>query len=124
METQVPVTDVAGAAEIRTAEALPSGRSVVVRVDGQREELLVRSPTGEIEVRITLTESGPVVRLHGGRLELEGADTIALNSRRLELTAREEMHLHSGGDLRVTGQEMHVQTEDDVHLKGKFIRLN
>jgi hypothetical protein len=96
----------------------------VVRVDGQREELLVRSPAGEVEVRITLTDGGPVIRLHGGRLELEAADTIVLKSRRLELTAGEELRLDSAGEVRMTAQELHAQTAADIQLKGKFIRLN
>src|SRR5262245_38693847 len=95
---------------------LPSGRSVVLRVRNGTEELEVRSPTGAVEVHITLGEDGPVVRLAAARLELAAADTLALNCRRLEVHAEE--------DLRLTGREMRVQTEGDIHMNGDVIRLN
>jgi len=103
---------------------LPSGRSVVLRVDNAREEFEIRSPQGEVEVRITLTEAGPVVTLRGARLELEASDTVAINCRRLEVNTVESTRLTSAGDLRLTGQEMRVQTTGDIHLNGDVIRLN
>ena len=65
--------------ETTRERSLPSGRSVVVKVTKAGEELQVRSPSGEVEVRITLGDNGPVVHLSGGRLELEALDTIALD---------------------------------------------
>jgi hypothetical protein len=103
---------------------LPSGRSVLVKVTSAGEELQVRSPQGEVEVRITLGEGGPVVHLSGARLELETPDTIALNCRRLELNTAESIQLKSAGNLQLSGQEMRVQTTGDIHLNGDVIRLN
>lgn len=103
---------------------LPSGRSVVVRVNDSREELEVRSPQGEVEVRITLTDSGPVVSLRGARLELESPDAVSVTCRRFEVSTTEGTQLHSAGDVNITGQEMRVKTEADIHLNGGIIRLN
>jgi hypothetical protein len=103
---------------------LPSGRSVVLKVTSAGEELEVRSPGGAVEVRITLSESGPVVHLSGARLELEAPDTVALHCRRLEVNTEESTHLNSAGGLQLTGQEMRVQTKGDIHLNGDVIRLN
>ncbi len=80
---------------------LPSGRSVVVRLAGGAEELEIRSPQGAVEVRILLTDSGPVVRLSGARLELDAAETVAVSCRRFE-----------------------VRAEGDICLDGAMIRLN
>jgi hypothetical protein len=96
--------------------ALPSGRSVVVRTGVGREELEVRSPAGEVEVVIVLTDDGPIVRLAGARLELDAVDTIALRCRNLEVAADET--------VAVTGQEMNVRTRGDICLDGDYIRLN
>jgi hypothetical protein len=96
----------------------------VVKVDGSREELEVRSPEGEVEVRITLTDGGPVVRLRGARLELESPDVVAVHCRRLEVNTTEATHLLSSGDVRFTGQEMRVQTQGDIRMNGDVIHLN
>lgn len=98
------------------ARQLPSGRSVVVRVHDSKEELEVRSPGGEVEIRIVLTETGPVVSLRGARLELESAETVAVKCRSFEVNASE--------GVAIAGHEMRVKTEDDIHLNGKIIRLN
>jgi hypothetical protein len=103
---------------------LPSGRSVLVKVTTDGEELQVRSPQGAVEVRITLGEGGPVVHLSGARLELETPDTIALRCRQIDVDTTESIHLKSGGNLQLSGREMRVQTTGDIHLNGDVIRLN
>jgi hypothetical protein len=113
-----------GSNELANAHSLPSGRSVVVKVDGGREELEIRSPSGEMEVRITLTESGPVVNLRGARLEMEATDAVALRCRRFEVQSTEGTELTSSGDVQITGRELKVRTERDIHMKGEVIRLN
>lgn len=107
-----------------SARQLPSGRSVVVRVNDSKEELEVRSPQGEVEVRITLTESGPVVSLRGARLELESPDAVSVKCKSFEVTTTEGTSLHSTGDVTITGHEMKVKTEADIHMNGGVIRLN
>ncbi len=103
---------------------LPSGRSVVVKVDGGREGLEIRSPAGDVEVRIILTENGPEVNLRGARLEMEAIDTVALRCRRFEVQSPEGTELTSSGDVQITGRELKVRTERDIHMNGEVIRLN
>lgn len=103
---------------------LPSGRSVVLKLADNQEELEVRSPAGEVEVRIFLTDRGAVVRLSGARLELDSADTVALTCRRLQVQTQEGTELLSDGDVRVTGREMRLKTESDIHVNGGVIHLN
>ena len=107
-----------------TERNLPSGRSVVVRVDGGKEELEVRSPDGDVEVRITLTDAGPVISLRGARLELEATDAVSVRCRQFEVNTSEGTTLASAGPVRIDGQELNVETEDDIRLKGKLIHLN
>ncbi|MFO0880186.1 MAG: hypothetical protein U0840_22790 [Gemmataceae bacterium] len=87
---------------------LPSGRSVVIRQAGEAEEVLIRSSEGEVEVRITLTEAGPVVRLRAARLELEAADQVDIRCEKFNVEAR----------------EVRMKTEEDIHLNAATIRLN
>jgi hypothetical protein len=106
------------------ARRLPSGRSVVVKLAGDREELEIRDAEGQVEVCVSLTADGPVVRIRGGRLELDAADTIAVRCRRFEVQTDEGTELSSAGELRMTGRELRVRTKEDIHLNGEFIRLN
>jgi phage gp45-like len=86
---------------------LPSGRSVVVRLAGGAEELEIRSSRGDVEVRIVLTEAGPVVRLCGARLELDAAETVAVNCRRFEVRATDDICL-DGATIRLNSPEESV----------------
>jgi hypothetical protein len=86
---------------------LPSGRSVVLRV-GDAEELEVRSPDGEVEVRIVLTDAGPVVRLRAARLEVESAESVDVRCK----------------NFNVRAGEVRVKTDGDIHMNAGVIRLN
>jgi hypothetical protein len=100
-----------------TRKELPSGRSVVLRMTDGQEEVEVRSPAGDVEVRIILTDSGPVVQLRGARLELDAAESIKIACKRFELDTTE------GTELRSAGQ-INVHATGDVDVKGRFIQLN
>ena len=104
--------------------ALPSGRSVVLKVSDGREEMEIRSPAGDVEVRITLTDQGAVVSLRGGQLQMQAADTISMNCRRLDVVTTEGTTLGSAGDVLITGREMRMKTEKDIHMNGGVIHLN
>lgn len=108
-------------APVRT---LASGRSVVVKQVGGGEEVEIRSPQGEVELLITLTEKGPVVRLSGARLELDTPGELAVHCQRLDLHAREHAALRSDACLRIDSQELYVKTTDVLDMKGAPITLN
>ena len=103
---------------------LPSGRSVVLKVADGCEELEVRSPGGDVEVRISLTDNGAVVTLRGGRLEMESPDAVALKCRRFDVATAEGTTLATAGNLVMTGQDMCVKTDGDIHMNGAIIHLN
>jgi hypothetical protein len=129
MKSQVLNNEVSGRAvptEAGSAPArvLPSGRSVVLKIGDGCENLEVRSPDGDVEVRITLTDQGAVVSLRGGRLQMESADAVALNCRRLEVVTTEGTALGSAGDVLITGRGIRVQTENDIRMNGGVIYLN
>ena len=106
------------------ARRLPSGRSVVMRAVQGQEELEIRTAEGELEVRVTLTEAGPVIQLRGARLEVESPDAVAFHCRQFEVHAAERLDLQSGGDAGIMARELRVKTEGDVRIDGEVIRLN
>lgn len=107
-----------------TEVALPSGRSLVVRsaLLGE-DEIELRAPGGEVEVRIVCRPEGPVVTVRAARLELE-APSLAVRCRDLDVQATEEAKL-AAKDLEIRGDgELVVKTGGDVRVNGAFIRLN
>jgi hypothetical protein len=103
---------------------LPSGRTLVVRVGAGGEELEVRDREGVLELSITLTEAGPVVRLRAAQIALESSETISLQCRRFEVATSEAIRLRSADEVEIGAREMRVRTEADIHLDGAMIRLN
>lgn len=104
---------------------LPSGRSVLVRADERGERVEIRSPGGELELRIALTESGPVLTLRGARLEIDSTDTVAVNCRRFELNTTEGVALKAAGDIDLrSAAEFRLKTQGDTWIDGKMVMLN
>ncbi len=97
--------------------ALPSGRTVVLHAEGPREEIEVRSPAGQLELRIALTPEGPVLTLRGVRLQIDSTDTVAVNCRQFSLRTSDGLQLEAGGD-------MCVRSAGDAHIDGKMLLLN
>ena len=100
------------------AMALPSGRSVAVVLRDGAEQLEVRAPDGGVEVTVTLTAAGPVVRMaSAARLELSAADTVAVECEDFTVDARRAI------DMTCT-EDMHIKTKKDVFVEGAVIWLN
>ena len=122
-----PYTAAAAAAVLIEPEIverrLPSGRSLVLRMDGDGEEIEIRSARGELDVRITLTDAGPVVSLRGARLEVESPE-VAFRCGTFDVQAAGAVSLVSEREVRIAGGELRMETARDIHLNGAFIRLN
>ena len=123
-------TDVAGDAPVVPAvpdsrSLLPSGRTVVVRAHEHDEEIEVRSAGGEVEVRIVLTEQGPILRLRGARLEIDSSDTVAVNCRQFEVNASHGVQLRTPGDVEVRSDaEIRLKSGGQTYIDGDYVNLN
>jgi len=107
------------------SRALPSGRALELTIGEGREELVVRAPSGEVEVRIAFGREGPVVTVRGGRLEVETPEEIALSCRSLEVRTKEALRLRSEGTAELrAGADVKVKAGGDVRMNGAFVRLN
>jgi hypothetical protein len=101
-----------------------SRRSVLVKRTDAGETLEVRSPAGDLELRITFDEDGPTVYARATRMALETSDTLALRCRTLEVNTLDGIRLASEGSLQLAGRDMRVKTAGDIDLNGDVIRLN
>ena len=106
---------------------LKDGRTLSVQ-DGEIVE--IRSSSGMVEVRIQLTEAGPVLQMESARLSLKAAEAVEIESKRVEIKATEAVTVESGGTLDLTSEgDTKVDSEGDIRIhsgteNGKKIWLN
>lgn len=96
---------------------LRDGKTLSVETAGGDELVEIRSSSGQVELRIKLTEAGPVLQMESVRLQLKATESIEIESRRVEIKATETLQLSSDDDVK-------VDAEGDVRVNGKMIYLN
>ena len=94
---------------------LRDGRKLVVSEQGGESLVEVRSESGMLEVRIRLTEQGPVLQMESARVSLKAAESLEIQSQRIEIKggavkvhAEEDLELDSGSAVRVTGKIIYL----------------
>ena len=99
---------------------LADGRKLVV----EDRTVEIRNESGLVEVRIELTEKGPVLRMESARLELKASEAVEIESPRVAIRGSEQLQLE-GGKIEVEGEEeVTVESSGDVRVRGKMIWLN
>jgi phage gp45-like len=96
---------------------LREGRTLTIESEGANELVEVRSSSGQIELRIRLTEEGPVLQMESVRLQLKASESVEIESRRVEIKATETVQLASENEIK-------VDAEGEVRVNGKMIYLN
>ncbi len=103
---------------------LRDGRTLKVSDVGTDQLVEIRSGAGLLELRITLTEQGPVLQMESVRLQLKATEAIEIESSRVQITGAEQVSLH-GGKVAVTSDEdVKVDAAGEVRVTGKTIHLN
>jgi uncharacterized protein (DUF2345 family) len=101
---------------------LKDGRTLTVENDDTVE---IRSAGGMLEVRIQLTDAGPVLQMESARLSLKATESVEIASKRIDIVATETVRVASGGNIEVTSEEeTKIDAEGDVRVEGKMIWLN
>lgn len=95
---------------------LRDGRKLVVSEQGGESLVEVRGASGMLEVRIRLTEQGPVLQMEAARMQLKATEAVEIQSERVEI---------SGGAVKLHAEEdLEVDAGNDVRVVGKMIYLN
>jgi hypothetical protein len=96
---------------------LREGRTLSVEQSGTDDLVEVRSSSGQVELRIRLTEEGPVLQMESARLQLKASEAVEIESKRVEIRATETVQVTSKDEVK-------VDAEGDVRVNGKTIWLN
>lgn len=132
----IPVRGAPAVMQVR----LRGGRSVEV-FDGDDGRVTLRSPTGHVELRITLTDEGPVLAFEQTDVTLSTRGTLTLDCGDLRVKARRDVSFEAGRDLvhdargaidvagdavRVVAREgdVAVEARGDARLDGARVLLN
>jgi hypothetical protein len=128
---------------------LPSQRRVVAEATAEGDRIRIESPNGEVELTVTMTEAGPLLRFRAADLALSTSGDVAIDCQRFDVRAAKGMAFESGGDVRevVDGDKLtkvrgtHAQlarralveakrgdvrivASDDVEVVGERVKLN
>src|SRR5450432_2538327 len=100
LQTQAQSEEVSEAREVY----LRNGRTLVVSEQGGDQLVEIRSESGMVEVRIQLTEQGPILQLESVRLSLKAAESVAIESKRVDIVATEAFALTSAQTIDVVAK--------------------
>ena len=104
---------------------LREGRTLSVKSAGAEDLVEIRSASGLVEVRIRLTEDGPVLQIEAARLQLRASEAVEIESKRVEIKATESATIASDGELTLSSEsDLTVDAEGEVRVHGKMIYLN
>jgi hypothetical protein len=103
---------------------LNSGRRYELESHAEADRLVVRSPHGEIVLRIEVSDQGPVLSFSGADVVLEATRRLCLTANQLRIEARADATLTVAGSLRQTvGGTHHTTVAGDERLEASNVEL-
>ena len=110
---------------------LDHGRTLAVISSGSGsnsssgETIEIRSSSGQVELRIRMTEDGPVLQLDGVKLEISAQESVAVRCQDFTVEAKNAVNITSQAGVRVQSEaEVQIESTADVRVKGEKIWLN
>ena len=70
---------------------LKDGRKLLLSEQGGDQLVEIRNESGLVEVRIKLTEEGPVLQMEAVRMQLKAAEQVEIQSARVEINGTEQV---------------------------------
>ncbi len=96
---------------------LSEGRTLRVSKEGSEDLVEIRSSSGLVEVRIKLTEAGPVLAMEAVKLQLKASESVEVEARRFHVSTEEKVTIETKGELDLV-------SEEEMRIRGKKIWLN
>lgn len=122
-----PTTGPGGMSEAKSARSviLSSGHEVRFSEEEAGERIEVRSGSGDVELTITLTKAGPVVRISGSQLQMESSGKLSIRCEELDVRTTKKMKVETGEaiELRTSG-EIRMRSAEQTFIDGDYVNLN
>lgn len=104
------------------AVQLASGRHVAMESRPEGDRLTVRARGGQVVLRVTLTDEGPVLAFEAAELELTGTRALRMDAESIEVSTG-SLRTYVGGDVetRITGAR-HTRIDGAEHLEAASLQ--
>lgn len=104
------------------AVQLASGRKVTLESHPDGDRLTVRARKGQVVLRVTLTDDGPVLAFEAAEVQLTGTRALRLDAESIEVSTG-SLRTYVGGDVetRVTGAR-HTRIDGAEHLEAASLQ--
>src|SRR3569623_2160970 len=103
---------------------LKDGRKLTLSEQGGDQLVEIRSESGLVEVRIKLTEEGPVLQMEAVRMQLKASEQVSIESQSVEIKGAERVEV-SGGKVELeAAEDVNVDAKGEVRVVGMMIWLN
>jgi hypothetical protein len=104
---------------------LDRGRTLDIAKVGLTQVLEIRAESGQLELRVRLTEDGPVLQLDGAKIAVTAEDTVAVKCKTFTVESTEATVIQSHGEMKIKSEgELEVDSPSDIKIRGKMIYLN
>jgi hypothetical protein len=111
-------------AEQAASVLLTSGRRYDLEAGPQTDRLVVRSRSGEVVLRIEVTDAGPILSFSGASLELAATQRLHLAAREVSVEAVGDVSLTAGGSLRETvAGDHHMKVAGDERVEAANVQI-
>ena len=94
---------------------LRGGRKLVIGEQSGDQLVEIRSESGMLELRIRLTEDGPVLQMDAARLSLKATEAVEIESELVAIKAG-QVRVDSERAIRIEGKEEVVVVGLPIHL--------
>lgn len=125
-------TQASSTEETETTEArderklyLDQGRTLQLAREGNQQLVEIRAASGQLEVRIKLTDEGPVLQMEAVKVAVTTEEAFEIKCKTFSVEASQDTIIQTGGELKMKAEgEISLDSPEDVRLRGKIIWLN
>lgn len=105
--------------------AWPSGRTLHISAATRSasDSLIIRNPSGTIELRLEFDSQGPRLIVPDGKLRVE-AETLAFQAETMSFDVQSHVNWQVDGEFNVRSKATNLISSEDVAVNGRFIKLN
>ncbi|MCX5743733.1 MAG: hypothetical protein NT062_14670 [Proteobacteria bacterium] len=121
--TTKPNEETSETEEATDERVLSDGRKLVI-TEGSEPIVEIRAASGLLELRIQLTEAGPVIQMEAVRMQLKATESVEIESARVAIKGTKAVAIEGGQVDLEAKEDVDTGASGEVRVRGKTIWLN